>query len=149
MKRATLEETLNQVVPKNLDDIIRIRRDDLTLRMSTDEDLAGLPPMASTLNHQMQIRATINEWRVVCLDLHKAGKKHILTGYYDDTNTVWGTSELLSADLVQNLVLTKNSIYRLGFKGSGEPTSDLLLHICYLFHQWGFGPKFGVPKIIY
>lgn len=144
-----VEQTLEQLVPKNLDDIIRMRRDVFTLRMSTSEDFAELPTFASTLNNQMHIRATINEWRIVCLDLHEAGKKHILIGYFDDTNKVWGTSELLSADFVKNLVLTKNSIYRLGSKGYGEPTTELLLHICYLFHQWGFGKKFGIPEIFY
>jgi len=33
--------------------------------------------------------------------------------------------------------------------GGNKPTPDLLLHICNLFHQWGFGKTFGVPEIFY
>lgn len=149
MNKTINEQSLQQVVPVSLDDIVRLRRDELTVRLSTAEDLAELPSMVSMLNEQIQIRATINEWRVVCLDLHAAGKKHILTGYNETTQSVWGTSMLVSADFEKNLILTEGSVYRLGAKGNGEPTTDLLLHICYLFHQWGFGTRFGVPEIFY
>jgi hypothetical protein len=139
-----LDEAVKQLIPKNLDDIIRLRRDEFTLRLSSAQEIAELPPMVSIIDNQMQVSATINEWRIICLDLHAAGKKYILTGYNQSTKTTWGTSEVASADINRGLILTKNSIYRLGTKGEGEPTSDLLLHICALFHQWG-----SVQSLVY
>lgn len=149
IKDPTLEQAVAQIIPSSLDDIIRLRRDEFALRLATAEEISALPSMVSTLGHQIQIRATINEWRIVCLDHKVAGKKYILTGYNESTKMTWGTSELKSADLGNNLILTENSIYKLGTKGEGEPTPDLLLHICHLFHQWGFGKRFGVLEIFY
>lgn len=149
MSKKSLENAIKQIIPSSLDDIVRLNRDLLTLRLSTPEDLAELSDIASGMDDHVQARATIREWRIICLDLNAAGKKHILTGYVESTNTVWGTSLLLSVDLGRNLVLTENSVYRLGSKGNGEPTADILLHMCHLFHQWGFGARFGVPEIIY
>lgn len=149
MKKTISEQALKQIVPSSLDDIVRIHRDELTVRLSTAEDLAELPSMVSVPNDQIQVRATIHEWRIICLDHNAAGKKHILTDYIETTNSVWGTSMLISADLDKNLILTENSVYRLGTKGNGEPTTDLLLHICYLFHSWCFGARYGVPEIFY
>ena len=148
-KNKILEQTVKQIIPKDLDDIVRLRRDEFTLRLASAQEITALPPMVSMLDSQIQVNATINEWRIICLDLHAAGKKFILTGYNQSTNTTWGTSEVKSADIDRNLILTENSMYKLGSKGEGEPTPDLLLHICNLFHQWGFGKTFGVPEIFY
>lgn len=152
--KAGLEQVLKQAAPSCLDDIIRSHRDKLSVRMSTAEDLAELPPMVSIMGvgEQKQIRATINDWRIICLNINTAdqsGKRHILTGYNEETKNVWATSFLKSVDFENKVVLTENSIYRLGTKGEGEPTFDLLLHICAIFHQWGFGTRYGVPHIFY
>jgi len=149
MKADNLDQALKQALPNSLDNIIRENRDRLTLRMSTADELADLAPMVSMLGHQKQIRATINEWRIDCLDQHLSGKSHILVGINVATGNVWATSFLKAVDFENGLVLTENNIYRLGTKGEGEPAFHLLLHICALFHKWGFGPSFGVPHIFY
>lgn len=148
MTTDTLEKSIKQAVPCSLDDIIRKRRDELSLRLSTAEDFAELPSMVSALDNQKQIKATINGWRVICLD-NNGRKKHMLTGINEATGHVLATSLLKSVDLGNDLLLTENSIYRLGTKGEGEPTFHELLHLCYMFHSWGFGARFGVPEIFY
>lgn len=140
--------TLEEVIPKSLDDIIREHRDEFSLRLSTADDFASLQPMVSMLDNPKQIRATINEWRIVCLT-HPAGKFLLLTGINETTQNVWSTSPLNSVDFENDLVLTKNSIYRLGSEGVGEPDLHILLHICVCFHDWGFGNHLGVPRIFY
>jgi hypothetical protein len=147
-----LGQTIKNVLPSCLDNIVREHRDELSVRLSTTEDFAELHPMVATLGEPKQIRTTINEWRIVCVDINmgdKSGKRFILTGINETTDSVWATSFLKSVDFENNLVLTENSIYRLGTKGEGEPTFHVLLHICYLFHQWGFGARYGVPEIFY
>lgn len=140
---------LKDMFPKSLDEIIRLRRDELSLRLSTTEDFAKLPPMVSMLDNQKRIKATVNDWRIVCLDFHHKGKQHILVGEDAVTGNTWATSGLKSVDFENSLVLTQNSIYRLGDKGEGEPTFYILLHICHMFHRWGFGAGFGVLEIFY
>lgn len=146
---AGLKQALGKAIPSSLDDIIRARRNEMTLRMSTAEDLAELPLMVSMFDHQKQIKATVNEWRIVCLDRNIDGKNYMLTGIDARTGNVWATSIIKSVDLENQLVLTRNSLYRLGTKGEGEPTFHILLHLCYMFHKWGLGERFGVPKIFY
>jgi DNA-binding Xre family transcriptional regulator len=141
-------KSVGQWIPKSLDEIIRERRDECSLRLSTNEDIATLRPMVTILNNAKQIRATISEWRIICLTL-PSGKSHILTGINESTNDVWATSALKSIDFENNLVLTDNSIYRLGSKGEGEPHLSILLHICYILHLWGLGERLGVPQIFY
>lgn len=140
--------SLEQYLPKSLDDIIRDRRNVCSLGLSNTEDFASLPPMVSMLDNIKQIRATINDWRIVCLTL-PSGKNHILTGINETSNNAWATSALKSVDFQNNLVLTENSIYRLGIKGEGEPDLAIRLHICYCLHSWGLGAPLGVPRIFY
>lgn len=144
-----LEQALKQAIPSSLDDIIRARRDEVSLRMSTAEDLAELPPIVSILANQKQVKATVNEWRIVCLDQGATGKGLMLTGIDAKTEHVWATSLVKSVDFENHLLLTENSLYRLGTKGEGEPTFHTLLHLCYMFHKWGWGAKYGVPEIFY
>ena len=133
-------DALEQYLPKSLDEIIRARRDECSLRLSTPEELASLKPMVSKLANAKHIKATINEWRIICLTL-PSGKAHILTGVNESSQEAWATSSIVSADFENHLVLTDNSIYRLGTKGEGEPHLSILLHICHIFHSWGFGPR--------
>lgn len=141
-------DAVEEYLPKSLDEIIREHRDECSLRLSTPEELASLKPMISKLANVKYIKATINEWRIICLTL-PSGKFHILTGINEASHEAWATSSIVSVDFENQLVLTDNSIYRLGTKGEGEPPLSILLHICYIFHSWGFGDRLGVPRIFY
>jgi DNA-binding Xre family transcriptional regulator len=141
-------QVMNDVIPSCLDNIIREHRDELNLRMSSAEDLAELPPIVSAMDNQKQVKATVNEWRIVCL-AGSIGKGLMLTGVDAKTGNIWATSLIKAIDLENHLVLTSNSLYRLGSKGDGEPTFNTLLHLCYMLHKWGYGPRHGVPEIFY
>ena len=141
-------QSFDQIMPKSLDDIIRKQRDTHSLRLSTAEDFVDLPPIVAMMNNPKQVRTTINEWRIVCL-VKPSGKMHFLTGINEARGTYWMTSTLKSVDFVNNLVLTENSIYRLGSKGEGAPNLHILLHLCSCFHSWGFGDFLGAPHIFY
>lgn len=149
LEETGLQQALEKTIPSSLDNIIRERRDELSLRMSTAEDIAELPSMVSLFDNPKQVKATVNEWRIICLDQNIVGKSYMLTGIDASTGNVWATSLIKSVDLENNLVLTGNSLYRLGTKGEGEPTLNVLLHLCYMLHKWGLGTRFGVPPIFY
>ena len=144
-----LKQALEKAIPFSLDDIIRARRDEMALRMSTAEELAELPSMVSMFDNQKQVKATINEWRIVCLDRNVDGKNYMLTGIDARTGNVWATSIIKSVDIESHFVLTRNSLYRLGTMGEGEPTFHTILHLCHILHKWGLGARFGVPYIFY
>jgi hypothetical protein len=140
--------TLAEIIPKSLDDIIRDHRDEYSLRLSIAEDFTSLNSMVSMLENHKQIRAIINEWQIVCFT-HPMGKFLLLIGINETTQNAWATSPINSVDFENDLVLTLNSIYRLGNKGVGKLDLLILLHICACLHDWGFGNHLGVPRIFY
>ena len=142
---------LENIIPKCLDDIIQKHRDEYSLRLSTAEDFAALPPMVSSINHQKMVRATINEWRIVCFvrPAGLGGNCFILTGIHQAQDCAWCTSPIVSTDFENNFVFTENSLYRLGSKGEGEPGSNIILHICFCLHSWKIGAYLGVLKVFY
>ena len=143
--------TLEKLIPKSLDEIIRNHRDDISLRLSTSEDFAALSPMVASIEQQKSVRATINEWRIVCFVIRpELGTNFlVLTGFNQEMGCVWNTSHIVSIDFENHLVLTKNSLYRLGSKGEGEPDSHIIMHICAFLHSWGAGPYLGVLNVFY
>lgn len=143
--------TVEKLIPKSLDEIIRNHRDEVSLRLATAEDYASLPPMVSSIDRQRPVRATINEWRIVCIVLppELGGNKLILSGMHQAQDCTWCTSSIVSVDFENNLVLTDNSLYRLGSKGEGEPGMHILLHICHCLHSWGIGERLGALPIFY
>lgn len=150
----SIEEKLQSMIPGNLDDIIRANRDKMSLRLATDNEIAGLyKPLIAP-----QTRSDITGWYIIARVFGEELRKHApsgtppamfhLLGYRD--GQTWITSDIYNIDLDAGLVLTRNSIYRLsGPRGEGEPDEDLLIHICAAFHQWGFGRDLGVPPFFY
>lgn len=145
---ASADDIIRKSLPASLGDIVRKNRDKFSLRLANPEDFARLKPMVSMLDNFKQIRATVNDWRIICL-VQPAGPALILTGINESRQAPWATSEVLSVDFENALVLTSNSIYRLGSKGEDEPNIYILLHICATFHIWGFGEHIGAPHIFY
>lgn len=141
------EQTIKQVIP-TLDDIIRAHRDDYSIRLANAEDYLDFPKMVSLLDKQKPIRATIQQWRIVCFARHAkfGGNALILTGTHEARGCNWATSFVKSVDFENGLILTENSIYRLGTKGEGEPNLRIILYICKVLHNWGYGDQLGVPR---
>lgn len=144
-----LNQAINELVPKSLDDIIRAKRDECSLSLSTGDDLAELPMIVEVVANQKSISAKLNRWRFVRMNSNGT-KSHFLTGIHEAQDCVWATSVIVAVDLEHGLALTRSgNIYQLGTKGEGEPETDILLHICAQFHNWGIGAMLGVPHIFY
>ncbi len=145
----TVNQALNEFIPKSLDDIIRANKDECSLSLSTGDDLAELPMIVEVVANQKSISANLYRWRFVCLN-GNGTKSHFLTGIHEAPGCVCATSVIVAIDLEHGLALTRScSIYQLGTKGEGEPETDILLHICAQFHNWGIGEMLGVPHIFY
>lgn len=142
------QKSLEALFPKSIDEIIKMHRDECSIRLSSDADFEKLESMVSSMSVQKPIRATIDEWRIICV-LDKDRKFLFLTGIHRAEGYPFMTSDIVSVDFASNLVLTKNSLYQLGGKGEGEPERDILLHICTTLHRWGVGEYFGILHIFY
>lgn len=143
-----MNSDLEEAVPRSLDQIIRVNRDEFSLRLSILEDFESLPQMSLPLSSTTHNSVAINDWRVVCLS-HRLGNHLFLTGIHEIQRVPWMTSKINSVDFGNNLVLTGNSVYSLGSKGDGDPNLHILLHICATFHKWGLGSALGVLPVYY
>ena len=144
----TIEKTIEDMLPKSLDDIIRQRRDQCSIRLAATQELMTLVPMVSKMMEPMQVKAILDDWRVICIT-HQEQRHFFLTGMRRDRNRITMTSNIKSVDFASNRVLTNNSIYQLGKRGDDEPEVGVLLHICATLHEWRLGSGFGVPAIFY
>jgi hypothetical protein len=92
------------------------------------------------------VKAVINSyWIVEVIDvLH--GSEFFLLGY---KRSAFISSNIRSIDWKNGLVLTKNSMYRLGTQGEGEPDFDARMLACAAFSDWGWGGMMGILPVFY
>lgn len=141
----------DNLLPRSLDDIVRKNRHLCSLRLSSHEELNAFPSMVSLMVDQRQVKAMVSDWRFICWvrPEEMGGAVHFLTGINQARQRILMTSDVRAVDFGNGLVLTNNSLYRLGRMGNGEPNMKILLHICAVFHSWGIGEHLGVPHIYY
>lgn len=144
-------QRLQDLIPQNLDDIIRANRDKCQLAFATDEELSALErefPGAAV----GQVRHTLKEWNILMIHVTVDGSlKSIpkLLGNVQETGQCWITSTVTAFDSQAGLVRTENSLYRIVGPRSAEPDMHLLLHICVWLNQQGAGRYLGVPEFFY
>ena len=148
---AVADRSIEGILPSCLDDIIRLNRDKYQMRMGSNEEIQGLPLLVEAVgDRQMQAKnGEISEWRYVVIDVEGGGQSSFMIGYRHGSPLI--TSNVRSIDYNGNsgFVLTKNSLYRLGKQGDGEPDIHLLTHICASLWAWGAGESLGVPHVFY
>lgn len=143
----SLQDALEKLLPKSLDDLITINRELASLRIATDEDI-------NNLKSEIQVQepvATISRWCLISLDISKTkdGRAVLvcLTGYNTTHKSSWMTSPITGIDLDARLVTTlSGSLYRLEGARIDDPD---LLYICATLHRWGIGDALGVPSIYF
>lgn len=138
---------LAELMPRNLDGVIRKQRDRVALGLATEVELQALAARIP----DGQLKDIIDDWRLVSLRDLNAGVAHvILLGYSQFEATPWTTSAVTALDQAAGLVRTRSgSLYSLGVHGEGEPDSQQLIHLCATLHHWGSGPLLGVPHFFY
>lgn len=94
-------------------------------------------------------KAIIDDWQLISLHHHETAQVMIhLIGQVRGTQKTRLTSRVSEIDLARNLVVTQNSLYRMGSKGEGEPSPRQLLAIIYVFGVWGIADSLGMPRIL-
>lgn len=142
---------LAALIPKTLDDIVRINRDACAVRLATAEDISPCEREISLASCVLKDR--LSDWRLICIDTRPVGgaAQVFVVGQAQAAGTVWNTSSVIGIDRRTGVVLTRSgSCYLLlGPQAEGEPPIDDLIHICVTFHKWGFGQALGVPHFFY
>lgn len=144
----SLVAALEKALPKSLNDIVRRNQDRFEVREANGYDLAELRSLLYVPAPLPQIRAVIDNWRLILLQVDDQSAIY-LQGYNRNERCVWMTSAVNAVDFEGMRVLTSNSLYELGREGEGEPTLNDLMHISYTFNRWGFGQYFDAPHVYY
>ncbi len=144
-------QRLQDLIPKNLDDIIRANRDKCRLAFATDDELHALerdlPGKAAR-----QVRHTLTDWNILMIHVFVDGSMQSipkLLGSVQETGQCWITSTVTGIDSRAGLVQTENSVYRIIGPCDSEPSMHLLLHVCVWLNQQGLGRYFGIPEFFY
>jgi hypothetical protein len=152
----SIEEALENLFPRSLDDIVRINRDRYQIGLATPDELAALVGSVDL----GRVKSTLDEWRFVAFrnvasdsapgrDRALSDVSLSLLGRDAERRGLCITSQVRRIDRSSGLVMTRNSIYRLGSHGAGEPPSDHLIHVAAVTHSWGFGDLIGAPAFFY
>jgi hypothetical protein len=72
-----------------------------------------------------------------------------LLGHAVSARSEWVTSEIQRIDLERGLVRTRNSLYKLGTPGRGEPPTEDAAVLCAVLHEWGIGAFLGAPYFFF
>lgn len=145
----SLGAALAKIMPTCLDDIVRANRERFAIRMSTTLDLDNLPPMSLAMSSQMSVKATLEDWRIICITSKGEGDLLFLVGDKQPRNTPLVTSNIKAVDFEKGLVLTRNSLYRIGRAGNGEPDTSMILTIIGVLRGWGLGPHMGLLEVFF
>lgn len=147
MAKETIEEQLQKLLPKSIDDIVRENRDKLQLALATEDELKALETSIS----DAPVKHQLVGWNVLMLRATAASgqvSSPRLIGRVVDSGDSWITSHVVGIDCEQGLVQTKSSLYRIIGPRADEKDTDLL-RICAAMHEWRLGNHYGVPLIFY
>lgn len=142
---------INDLIPKNLDDIIRANRDKCRLAFATDEERQALE-RDLTNTAARKARHTLRGWNILMIHV-TTGETSVslpkLLGSVNETGQCWITSTVKGIDTHAGLVETENSLYKVVGPHDSQPDKHLLLHVCVWVNQRGVGHYFGVPEFFY
>jgi hypothetical protein len=143
-----LTAAIQALIPQSLDDIIRINREHVQLRLATDEEVFDLHKVITP----GEPKDVIDEWNLIALCQPELDTTFVfLLGDIRRNGHQRITSDVTGIDLDKQLLITKSgSLYQLGSpKKNGDPDQHQLMCICAAFHGWGFGHRLGVPHFFY
>lgn len=142
---------INDLIPKNVDDIIRANREKFRLAFASDEERQelerNLPSAVAG-----EVRHTLKGWNILMVHVTAGGiEKSLpkLLGSVSETGQPWVTSTIKTINTHAGLVQTENSVYRVVGPRNSEPDRHLLLHICAWLNQRGLGHYLDVPEFFY
>jgi hypothetical protein len=135
---------ISELMPKTLDEIIRVNRDQAQLRLAKTPEIDAL---VRKIDAPLDIKDEIDEWRLVSfIDKSSNTSLIMLLGDSKRKKRPAITSPVVSIDFARGIALTRShSVYKLGNRGLGEPPENDIYCLCAALHSWGSGAALGVP----
>jgi len=136
-------KALSDMIPKSLDEIIRVNRHRVELRLATDQELsaiAGDVPASAEKDE-------LSDYRLVSILIQNPPTVSVHLLGKCSTGQSWATSGVVTLDLTHGYALTRaGSLYKLqGMPKADQPDSSDLIFFCALMNQWGLGNLLGLP----
>lgn len=125
-----------------LDEILSRLRDRANIGGAAEEEIAALATKIPDPGPR-GVRDLIDDWRLIALRLDGRAALHLL-GDSEVATPPWITSAVVGIDLEARLARTRNSLYRLGQSGIGEPPERHVRLLAYALIRQGAGPTFGI-----
>lgn len=141
-------EQLDKIIPKALDDIVRINRNELQLEYATAQDLAKIQRPIPAEFYKGALRSAFIYKRI----LPAIQEALYLVGFMDTKRETitWHTSSLEGFDPITRMVATTSgSLYLIEDFVEGEADSRLLINVCAILHRDEAGSQFGIPHFFY
>lgn len=146
-----LKSKLAAIVPDKLDAIIKINRDQLTLEYVDICQTQELSMELQTTNIKHELSEAFLYKRKITIPTAE-GEHICLVGFAHDgeRELAWHTSAVVGVDTQNMVIKTKSgSYYRVKNFVEGEGHVNLLIHICAVAHQDGWGEHFGISPFFY
>lgn len=138
------------LLPRNLDDIVRKNRELLRLEYANSHDIARLNKVIVSKTYKGILIDAFLYKRLTSLS---PLEPICAVGYMliDSEKIPYHTSQLIGMDIDQKIIeTTSGSIYKIeSFSDTQRTDTNLLLHICHMSHRDGWGSHFGTAEIYY
>ena len=129
-------------IPSSLDDVIKLKRRDYKLRLTTDEEIFDLYNRISPYPPT----DIIDNWNLITLESPHGNLVLLLGEVRRKNGCPRITSDVVSVDLSRGFLTTiSGSLYQLGSPKNAPPTELELYLVCRTFHSWRIGAELGVP----
>lgn len=146
----TIAKNIADLLPKTVDEIITKNRDKIRLRIAVDQDFDALPLLLNVIDSRPIKSHAIEDWQMIRLEKPENGEGHsFIVGYRKNGVFITSAVKAIEYKDCKGLLLTKNSLYRLGEHSDNPLKTEMLLHICASLWVWGFGGSLGVLPIFY
>ena len=142
-----LAKTIDDMIPRSLDDVIRTNRNLAELRLASDQELSAIVGKINAATPKDEI----SNYRFVSLVLKNPDVVSVHLLGTCSSGSSWVTSQVTVLEPERGYALTRSgSLYKLlGSPAHDEPDRDDLICLCAILNQWGIGPRLGVPAFFY
>lgn len=146
-----LKSQLASLVPEKLNDIVKINRHQLTFEYVDINHTADLMMDLPTTNIKHEMHDAFLYRRVVNVPSSQSAYMCLVGFVYEGNREIaWHTSTVTGVDVSNMMFKTRSgSYYRVKNFVEGEAHVNLLMHICAVAHQEGWGDHFGISPIFY
>lgn len=130
--------------PTKLDEIVRRHRERFEVGLATAAEQAAITGDVDT---RATPRDTIKTWHLIALRDRTLGQTtmHVLGRVHPDVARITSYIAVLAPD--RSHVRTKNSLYRLGPEGHGEPGLALIFLVAAALRRWGLDQHYDLGVI--